>query len=402
MNETAQTRILNVDDAEVALYTKTRILRHAGYSVTEALTGREALRRVENDQPSLVLLDVRLPDISGTEVCRIIKERWPSTMVLQTSATYVTAADRTRGLDGGADSYLTQPIDPAELVAEVRALMRLHAAEEYVRGLNDDLERRIAERTSELRVKNVRLVEQMAQRERIETALFATQRLEAVQQVGAVLRNDLRTPLSLASVLIESALAQPGDPAANAALKDALAALAGVARLAVRYLEGIPDTPAQAIDVAARLGEMQAWLEAASGVKVHIAAEAGGRRPMAQAHAEALESAILNLVLNARDAIGSDGIVTIDLRHRQRTESTDALTAGAYVVVTIADRGTGMSASVAAHAGEPFFSTRGKTEGVGLGLNQVRQFAQSVGGELLFKSDRQGTAAELWLRASEG
>ena len=72
-----------------------------------------------------MLLDVKLPDISGIEVCGIIKQRWPHIFVLQTSATYVTGADRTRGLEGGADSYLTQPIDPGELVAATRALLRL-------------------------------------------------------------------------------------------------------------------------------------------------------------------------------------------------------------------------------------------------------------------------------------
>jgi DNA-binding response OmpR family regulator len=120
--------VLNVDDDEAQRYSKSRILRHAGFEVVEAQAGQEALQKAEQLQPSVVLLDVKLPDMSGIEVCGIIKKRWPHTFVLQTSATYVTGADRTRGLEGGADSYLIQPIDPGELVAATRALTRLRSA----------------------------------------------------------------------------------------------------------------------------------------------------------------------------------------------------------------------------------------------------------------------------------
>jgi CheY-like chemotaxis protein len=75
-------------------------------------------------QTLLVLLDVHLPDMNGLDVCKTIKKRWGHVMVLQTSATFITAADRSRGLEGGADSYLIEPIDPTELVATVGALLR--------------------------------------------------------------------------------------------------------------------------------------------------------------------------------------------------------------------------------------------------------------------------------------
>src|ERR1700712_4798614 len=161
MPDASNRPILNVDDEEVARYTKTRILRHAGFEVLEAANGKAALDIVAQRAPALVLLDVRLPDISGTDVCKIVKQRWPMTMVLQTSATFVTAADRVRGLDGGADSYLAQPADPDELVGAVGAFLRLNTAEKSLRSLNDSLELRIAQRTADLRLANDRLVEQM-------------------------------------------------------------------------------------------------------------------------------------------------------------------------------------------------------------------------------------------------
>src|SRR5688500_18232435 len=101
--------ILNVDDDEANRSVKSHILRHAGYRVVEAKNGAEALRLVQESSPQLVVLDVKLPDVSGTEVCRRIKANPDSAgiMVLQVSASHVTTADRIEGLEGGADSYLT-------------------------------------------------------------------------------------------------------------------------------------------------------------------------------------------------------------------------------------------------------------------------------------------------------
>ena len=125
--------LLNVDDTEGARYAKNRTLRHAGYEVVDAACGTDALALTEQLRPALVVLDIYMPDMSGIEVCKIIKQRWPGTMVLQTSATYITPSDRIRGLEGGADAYLIEPIEPEELIATVRALLRLHSAEEGTR-----------------------------------------------------------------------------------------------------------------------------------------------------------------------------------------------------------------------------------------------------------------------------
>jgi DNA-binding response OmpR family regulator len=122
--------VVVVDDyadsrALLALY-----LRTEGFQVKEAATGMEALE-VAASQPSLMILDVNLPDIDGFEVCRRLKSepRTAGIAVLQVSATYREASHRVRGLDGGADAYLTLPVDRGELMATVRALLRIRRAE---------------------------------------------------------------------------------------------------------------------------------------------------------------------------------------------------------------------------------------------------------------------------------
>ncbi|MPW18832.1 response regulator [Paraburkholderia sp. CNPSo 3157] len=145
--------VLNVDDNDGARYAKTRVLVHAGFEVIEAASGQGALDQVRVHKPALVLLDVKLPDISGIEVCSILKHdpQTRSTLILQTSAAAVQSFDKIRALDGGADSYLTEPIEPAELVANVRALLRLHRAEEALRDADRRKDQFLATLAHELR-----------------------------------------------------------------------------------------------------------------------------------------------------------------------------------------------------------------------------------------------------------
>jgi PAS domain S-box-containing protein len=123
--------VLNVNDEAGARYAITRMLRRAGFTVSEATTGAECLQRV-SDNPDVVVLDVKLPDMHGFEVCKRIKSS-PATRsigVLLTSSTFVSTEKRVQGLEGGADAYLVQPAEAVELVAMVRALVRARRAED--------------------------------------------------------------------------------------------------------------------------------------------------------------------------------------------------------------------------------------------------------------------------------
>lgn len=162
-------KILAVDDNEALRYSLVRTLRDAGYHVIEAKTGSEALS-LATENPDLITLDVHLPDILGFEVCKRLKSD-PATAhipILHLSSTYIDPDARVQGLSSGADAYLAEPIDRAELVATVGALLRLKNAENLARQqamiaeearrelarLNDTLEKKVAERTVELKNAN--------------------------------------------------------------------------------------------------------------------------------------------------------------------------------------------------------------------------------------------------------
>jgi serine phosphatase RsbU (regulator of sigma subunit)/CheY-like chemotaxis protein len=130
-------RIMVVDDNPTKRYVISSWLRRAGHRIIEAATGGEALTRLANPEVDLVVLDVRLPDIGGFEVCERIKAT-PATAalpVIHISATAVDVADRTQGLTRGADAYLAEPIDPDELVATVQALLRYFRARQRAEHL---------------------------------------------------------------------------------------------------------------------------------------------------------------------------------------------------------------------------------------------------------------------------
>ncbi len=133
--------ILNVDDREPMRYARSRVLRGAGYEVVEAVSGTDALGLIAERHPQLVILDVALPDMTGFEVCRRIKQDPATThvLVLHVSAVHHEVADRVMGLEMGADGFMVEPIEPVELLAQTKALLRLAEREAENRRLIDQL-----------------------------------------------------------------------------------------------------------------------------------------------------------------------------------------------------------------------------------------------------------------------
>lgn len=396
--------ILNVDDTEIARYAKRRTLVHAGFEVLDASTGAEALLTLERETVPLVLLDVNLPDINGIEVCRAIKSRWPNTLVLQTSAAFTSSADRTRGLEGGADGYLNQPIDAHELVASVRALLRLYAAEETTRKLNESLESRIAERTRDLQKANMHLQEQIAQRAQAEAALMQAQKMELMGEFTGTMAHDFNNILGAITNYLHLAGRISGEERVKDYLDKALATSDRGRQLTERLLAFVrhSDLTAQRVPVGALVLAMQDWLNQSAGdniqVSLEVQSEGENDSLVVMTDSNQLELAILNLVINARDAMPDGGAIQVKVEGATLAHPLDDLEPGRYVVVSVSDDGTGMPPEVMSRAVEAFFTTKPAGRGTGLGLAQVNNLARlSKGAVKLSSVVGQGSTVAIWM-----
>jgi class 3 adenylate cyclase len=148
---TTTAKILVVDDTPQNVKLLADLLAAKGYAVVTAASGREALERVDAERPDLVLLDVVMPEMSGYEACRKLRDN-PATTVLP--VIMVTALDpaqeRVKGIEAGADDFLTKPINQAELLARVRSLLRVKQLHDQLAEANRTLEQRVTEQVAQL------------------------------------------------------------------------------------------------------------------------------------------------------------------------------------------------------------------------------------------------------------
>ncbi len=139
MDNSRQRKILVVDDVEVNVQLLTSYLKAAGYEVIPASDGREAIQKVRNIEPDLVLLDVMMPKLNGFDTCKILKEDSDTKFIPVIMVTALNELeDKIRGIDSGADDFLSKPFNKLELLARVRSLLR-------IKYLHDELQEKVIE-----------------------------------------------------------------------------------------------------------------------------------------------------------------------------------------------------------------------------------------------------------------
>jgi signal transduction histidine kinase len=402
--------VLVVDDDEAGRYAKVRLVRGAGYKTLEAASGGAALEAVATQRPEIVLLDVKLPDISGIEVCRRIKAAFDSVIVLQTSAAFTDGGARAEGLDSGADAYLSEPLEANELLATLRAMMRLRDAEQGLRQLNLTLEQRVRERTQQLADANQHLVEEMQRREKAEMALRQSQKMEALGQLTGGVAHDFNNLLTVIRGNLEMMEASRRNP-------DKLARHINAAQQAVGRGERLTSqllafsrhhtVSAERVDLGAVLREFGPMLRHAIGERIELTLDVGIAVCPVRVDTAQFEAAILNLAVNARDAMPDGGRLGIGVETVAVGEggglSHPEAPPGEYCRVTIEDTGVGMSREVAERAFEPFFTTKDIGKGTGLGLAQVYGFVkQSRGYVSVETAPSRGTTIALLLPRAPG
>ena len=274
--------------------------------------------------------------------------------------------------------------------------------EAALRDLNENLELRVAQRTRELGEANARLRAEVVERERAEAVLRQAQKIEAVGQLASGIAHDfnnLLTPILGNLELLDMRLADERlrklvQTAARSALRGAKLTAQMLAFSRRQHLAP------RAIDLNALIAGIEDMLSRTLGGTVAITTSLAPDLWSALVDPHQLETVILNLVINARDAMPLGGSVLIETRNIDAIELDESinLTPGDYVCLSVADTGDGMSDDVLQRACEPFFTTKAPGRGSGLGLSQVYGVARQSGGTLQIKSTiGEGTVIEVYL-----
>jgi len=244
-------------------------------------------------------------------------------------------------------------------------------------------------------------VEAQRELEKAREALFQSQKMESLGRLTGGIAHDFNNLLmAVVGGLDIVRRRTPDDPRIVPLLDNAIQGAQRGISLSQRMLAFArrQELHLALVDVSALVRGMADLLRQSLGPRIGIETRFPLSLKPVLADANQIELALLNLAVNARDAMPDGGTVTISAREHRFDTREGALEPGDYVCLALADEGTGMDAATLEQAMEPFFTTKGVGKGTGLGLSMVHGLAAQSGGRLLLKSEKgRGTTAELWL-----
>jgi signal transduction histidine kinase len=403
--------ILLVDDQPAKLLGYEVILSELGENLIKAGSANEALQQLLKTDVAVVLIDVCMPDLDGFELAEMIREhpRFRRTAIIFVSAIQVTDLDLLRGYAAGAVDYVPVPVVPDLLRAKIRVFAELYRKTRQLETLNAELERRVSERTAELAHANADLERRVEERTREREAALAQvhemQKVESLGQLTGGVAHDFNNVLMAVLGNLDLLSKHIPDEANLRRLIDG--AIRGAERGAAltkrmlafaRRQELQPAT----VDVPKLVDSMVEMLGQSLGPSIEIITKFGDNVPATRVDPNQLELALLNLALNARDAMPNGGSLLISARRdRVGQGEIPGLAAGEYVCIAERDTGVGMEETTLKRATEPFFTTKGVGRGTGLGLSMVDGLVAQSGGAMRISSEvGAGTTIELWLPVS--
>ncbi|MDP8985899.1 MAG: response regulator [Pseudomonadota bacterium] len=414
MSQADKVNILLVDDQHAKLLSHEAILAGIGENLIKATSARQAFEVLLKNEVALILIDVCMPDLDGFELAAMIRQhpRFQTTAIIFVSAVMMTKPDQLRGYQLGGVDYVPVPVVPELLRAKVKVFVDLYRKTRQLERFNAELEQRVAERTAELQRFNEELEQRIEERTRErETALaqlFEAQKMDTIGQLTGGVAHDFNNLLMavLGSLTLLEKRLPPGEHANRRLAQNAIQGAQRGAALTQRLLafSRRQELKPESVDVEHLVGGMVDLLKRALGHGIELQLSFPSAMPPVLADANQLELALLNLALNARDAMPNGGQLTVGATAEIRSEfapcagAERALAPGDYVRIFVADTGVGMDEMTLAKATEPFFTTKGPGKGTGLGLSMVHGLAAQSGGLLHIRSKPNvGTHIELWL-----
>ena len=349
---------------------------------------------------------------ADTLVSRIqAQPAWSSIPVIVLSATARAGShgDRIRPLARlGNVTVISRPIAREAMAMAVGSAVHARTMQYRVRDQIEqlaqysvELERRVDERSAEL-------AREVDERKRVEAALLESRRLESLGRLTGGIAHDFNNMLQVVAggvQLLRVITSASPDPRFARTLDSISRASEHGAKLTQQLLAygRRQALTVSSVDLNEHLDDMLALLQHTVGREIRLVVDAEiGLWPV-RADATQLEMAIVNLVLNARDAMPHGGKVTLSLKNCILPEQGEGATGelrGDYVCIALRDEGCGMDDETLSHAFEPFFTTKALGQGTGLGLSQVQGFATQSGGHAFIKRERRGMTVSIILPRS--
>jgi len=443
-------KVLVVDDDAQMLRSISDILRLGGYSAVVAGSGSEAidLTRKMTFGPAVALVDLKLPDMDGIELVGRLREIAGLTeVVILTGNASVDSA--VRALRENSNDYLVKPVQPEHLIGTIeRAAERWQRrrAEEGMREsqdrlrlifdhvsdalyIADDAGRIIdanpaactlsGESLEQIQTRNmtdvlpqngthsldvrstafapgvlVYTVRDLTRQRKLEDQLMQAQKMEAVGQLAGGVAHDfnnlLTVIMSYSSLLLADAAPDATDRDDIQAISDAAARAAGLTRQLLAFSRK-QVLQLQAVNVNAIVTDIEKMLRRLIGEDISLSTHLDPDLALISADPGQLEQVLLNLAVNARDAMPDGGALTLttdnaDLSEEHSNRHMGAVP-GKYIMLAVTDTGTGMTKEVQQRLFEPFYTTKGAGKGTGLGLATVHGIVKQLGGDVYVYSE---------------
>lgn len=417
---------LIVDDLEENLLALEGLLRREGLAFLKANSGEEALEFLLRYEVALALLDVQMPGMDGFELAEFMRgsERTRHVPIIFLTAGNADTQRRFRGYEAGAVDFIHKPIEADVLRGKANVFFDLHlqrcqiqrqrdaleASSQALAEAANHLESQVRARTAELEDALTRLKLETEERERVEASLRQSQKMEAIGQLTGGIAHDFNNMLTgiIGSMDIMKRRIASGrhddlDRYMDAATTSAERAAALTHRLLAFSRRQSLDR--KALDLNALIASVAQLVDRALPETIELALVPSPDLPSAFADANQLENAVLNLALNARDAMPDGGKLTIETALVDLEASAvmrpPGLAAGRYLTVAVSDTGAGIPPEIIAKVFDPFFTTKPQGQGTGLGLSMVYGFANQNGGAVRIHSPPGlGTSVKLYLPVS--
>ena len=384
---THKSKILIVDDEPMNVALLEAMLPVEKYDVLRAYNGLEAVEKATTLLPDIILLDIMMPEMNGYQVTRKLKS---DSLTHHIPIVLVTALngvkDKVKGLEVGADDFLSKPLDRTELTARVNSLIKVKAYHDHLLNYQKELEIEVARRTEKLE-------KELVKRKQTEAQLIQAQKMEAIGTLAGGIAHDFNNILASIMGYAELAILDvETNTELHEYLKEVMVAGTRAKDLVRQILTFSRQTEKELrpLRLELILTEVFKLLRASLPATIEIRQNITTESPVL-ADSTQIHQLIMNLCTNAAHAMEQrGGTLTVELKdvelETELIEKTSNVAPGAYVKLTVSDTGYGMTPAVMDRIFDPFFTTKEKGKGTGIGLSAVHGIVKSHGGEITVTS----------------